>query len=117
MAEKRKHALFFPSGMLSQIRSEAARLDRSLSWCMQRAWTIAREEIMRSQPDDEPAPPGASDDARVEQALYWPEDMLREMQLEAARQDRSLSWLAQRAWRIAAPRIAALSGAEDVEAE
>ena len=35
------------------------------------------------------------------QSLYFPEDMLREIQDEATRQDRSLSWIVQRAWLIA----------------
>jgi uncharacterized small protein (TIGR04563 family) len=34
------------------------------------------------------------------QSLYFPEDMLREIQEEATRQDRSLSWIVQKAWRI-----------------
>ena len=32
------------------------------------------------------------------QSLYFPEDMLKEIQDEAARQDRSLSWIVQKAW-------------------
>ena len=39
------------------------------------------------------------------QSLYFPEDMLQEMKQEAARQDRSLSWIVQRAWQIAKDRI------------
>ncbi len=35
------------------------------------------------------------------QSLYFPEDMLKEIQTEAARQDRSLSWIVQKAWKIA----------------
>ena len=35
------------------------------------------------------------------QSLYFPEDMLREIQEEANRQDRSLSWVVQQAWKIA----------------
>ena len=35
------------------------------------------------------------------QSLYFPEDMLREIQEEANRQDRSLSWIVQKAWKIA----------------
>ncbi|MCA9538350.1 MAG: TIGR04563 family protein [Myxococcales bacterium] len=35
------------------------------------------------------------------QSLYFPEEMLKEIQEEAARQDRSLSWIVQKAWRIA----------------
>jgi uncharacterized small protein (TIGR04563 family) len=34
------------------------------------------------------------------QALYFPAEMLADLQREAARQDRSISWLVQQAWRI-----------------
>ncbi|MCC6898279.1 MAG: TIGR04563 family protein [Polyangiaceae bacterium] len=33
--------------MLQEIKDEAARLDRSLSWVVQRAWTMARLEIKK----------------------------------------------------------------------
>ena len=39
------------------------------------------------------------------QSLYFPEDMLKEIQNEAARQDRSLSWIVQKAWKIARTEI------------
>lgn len=35
------------------------------------------------------------------QNLYFPSDMLGELQTEAHRQDRSISWLIQQAWKIA----------------
>lgn len=35
------------------------------------------------------------------QALYFPSEMLGELQAEAKRQDRSISWLIQQAWKIA----------------
>jgi len=35
------------------------------------------------------------------QSLYFPEDMLHEIEREARRQDRSLSWIIQQAWKIA----------------
>ena len=34
------------------------------------------------------------------QNLYFPGDMLTELQNEGKRQDRSISWLIQQAWRI-----------------
>lgn len=43
--DKRKQSLYFPDLMLQEIKDEAARLDRSLSWIVQRAWKIARTEI------------------------------------------------------------------------
>ena len=35
------------------------------------------------------------------QALYFPAEVLAELQMEAKRQDRSLSWLIQQAWKRA----------------
>lgn len=45
--DKRKQSLYFPESMLQEIKEEAARLDRSLSWVVQRAWKIARLEIKK----------------------------------------------------------------------
>jgi uncharacterized small protein (TIGR04563 family) len=45
--DKRKQSLYFPEEMLEQIREEALRQDRSLSWIIQRAWLIARDELKR----------------------------------------------------------------------
>ncbi len=42
---KRKQSLYFPEEMLEEIKAEATRQDRSLSWIVQRAWRVAREEI------------------------------------------------------------------------
>jgi uncharacterized small protein (TIGR04563 family) len=39
------------------------------------------------------------------QSLYFPETMLTEIQEEATRQDRSLSWIVQKAWKIARTEI------------
>ncbi len=48
------------------------------------------------------------------QSLYFPEDMLREIQHEATRQDRSLSWIVQKAWKIARGTIAQYPSVNDV---
>jgi uncharacterized small protein (TIGR04563 family) len=40
------------------------------------------------------------------QSLYFPEAMLKEIQEEALRQDRSLSWTIQQAWRLSRGRLA-----------
>jgi uncharacterized small protein (TIGR04563 family) len=47
------------------------------------------------------------------QSLYFPEEMLREIQEEATRQDRSLSWIVQQAWRSARAQLARMPGRED----
>jgi len=48
------------------------------------------------------------------QSLYFPEDMLEEMQVEATRQDRSLSWIVQQAWKLAKEQIAKYPGINDL---
>jgi uncharacterized small protein (TIGR04563 family) len=46
-SDKRKQSLYFPEEMLKEIQDEATRQDRSLSWIVQKAWKIARKEIMK----------------------------------------------------------------------
>lgn len=48
------------------------------------------------------------------QSLYFPEDMLQEMQREARRQDRSLSWIVQQAWKLARSELRKIPSANDV---
>jgi uncharacterized small protein (TIGR04563 family) len=55
----------------------------------------------------------ASADKR-KQSLYFPEEMLKEIQDEANRQDRSLSWIVQQAWRIARGEIKKFPSVNDV---
>jgi uncharacterized small protein (TIGR04563 family) len=43
--DKRKQSLYFPGEMLAELQAEAERQDRSLSWLVQRAWSIARSRI------------------------------------------------------------------------
>jgi uncharacterized small protein (TIGR04563 family) len=45
--DKRKQSLYFPEEMLREIQAEAVRQDRSLSWIVQQAWRIARDEVRR----------------------------------------------------------------------
>ncbi len=48
------------------------------------------------------------------QSLYFSEEMLREIQEEATRQDRSLSWIVQQAWRSARAQMAKIPGINDL---
>jgi len=48
------------------------------------------------------------------QSLYFPEDMLNEIQIEANRQDRSLSWIVQQAWKIARGEVLRFPSVNDV---
>ncbi len=48
------------------------------------------------------------------QSLYFPEDMLDEIQREATRQDRSLSWIVQQAWKVARAELRRMPSPNDV---
>jgi uncharacterized small protein (TIGR04563 family) len=56
MHDKRKQSLYFPVGMLEEVVAEATRMDRSLSWVVQKAWEIAKEKLREL-----PAAPGAGE--------------------------------------------------------
>ncbi len=45
-----KQCLSFPAHMLQEIEKEAVRLDRSVSWVVQRAWKLGRAEIKKLDP-------------------------------------------------------------------
>ena len=52
--DKRKQSLYFPEAMLDEIQKEAHRLQRSMSWVVQRAWKHARKEIKSVPGSNEP---------------------------------------------------------------
>ncbi|MGE0548031.1 MAG: TIGR04563 family protein [Kofleriaceae bacterium] len=128
MPEKVEQPLFFPEPMLEHIRSEAVRIDRSASWCAQRAWLLARTTLIAlpTVTDGvEPAPSPERDELELQltarfqladapkqkQTLFFPQDMIIEIHGEARRLDRSMSWMVQAAWCVAAPSIAQLPDA------
>jgi len=65
-SDKRKQSLYFPEDMLKEIQEEANRQDRSLSWIVQKAWKIARKEIMKYPSVNEF--PGEDDEKEKEEA-------------------------------------------------
>ena len=48
------------------------------------------------------------------QSLYFPVNMLEEMQKEAERQERPLSWIMQQAWKLSRMKISAFPSVEDL---
>jgi uncharacterized small protein (TIGR04563 family) len=48
------------------------------------------------------------------QSLYFPEEMLTEIQHEAERQDRSMSWIVQQAWKLARAEMKRIPSVNDV---
>ncbi|MBN1652985.1 MAG: TIGR04563 family protein [Deltaproteobacteria bacterium] len=57
--DKRKQSLYFPEDMLNDLKKEAERVDRSLSWVVQRCIKAAMKEIksMPSSTLPEPSSP------------------------------------------------------------
>ncbi len=49
------------------------------------------------------------------QSLYFPDEMLAEIQQQALRLDRSLSWIVQQAWRSARAQVAGFPGPEELQ--
>lgn len=47
------------------------------------------------------------------QSLYFPEEYLDEIRAESIRQDRSMSWLVQKAWEIGREHIMQFPSAND----
>jgi uncharacterized small protein (TIGR04563 family) len=47
------------------------------------------------------------------QSLYFPEEYLDEIRAESIRQDRSMSWLVQKAWEISRETIKSFPSAND----
>ena len=45
--QKKKVTLYFNAAMLAETQKEALRQDRSVSWIIQAAWRLARDEIRR----------------------------------------------------------------------
>ena len=44
---KKKVTLYFNAGVLGETQHEAIRQDRSISWIIQAAWRLARDEVRR----------------------------------------------------------------------
>ena len=62
--DKRKQSLYFPESMLQEIQKEAARLDRSLSWIVQRCVKIGLSDI-RKLPSVNDIADGEDDDPKA----------------------------------------------------
>ena len=59
--DKRKQSLYFPEEMLGSLQHEAERLDRSLSWVVQRCVKIGITQLKELPSTDAPAVPEPQD--------------------------------------------------------
>jgi uncharacterized small protein (TIGR04563 family) len=110
-SEKNEQRILMPEPMLQEIVRHAQRLDRSLSWCAQRAWRIARADIFKLVGDRKMQQTSgtrysAVDTSRnLKQTLFFPLEMLDEIRTQAKRQDRTISSVMQQAWHLAISEI------------
>lgn len=72
--------------------------------CLDTEWLRCVNARLRTIRSTTPGGFMAGSDKR-KQSLYFPEEMLKEIQEEATRQDRSLSWIVQKAWKISRKEI------------
>ncbi|HSZ82704.1 MAG TPA: TIGR04563 family protein [Polyangia bacterium] len=70
---KKKVTLYFSSSMLEETQREAIRQDRSISWIIQAAWRMSRDEVKKlpdvagtaTPPASPPQPPVVPPPSRV----------------------------------------------------
>lgn len=92
--------MYLEGWMVDQMRAEAARLDLSISALVQEAWKIARAQMQAAPVVGVPM---GLDWSRA--SLYFPDGMIAQMEAEAERLDRPVSWVAAQAWAIARAEI------------
>ena len=44
--DERKVSLYFPHDLLVELKAEAKRQDRTMSWLIRRSWSLAKREII-----------------------------------------------------------------------
>lgn len=103
MSEKKAHPVQLPRAISQSIGDAAYRLDRSLSWCVQRAWDYAGNKIadQREEADQIYQALTGGDSKQVAHSFFFPVAMLAAIESEAERCGESFSWAVQRAWCLA----------------
>ena len=62
---KKKVTLYFSAAMLEETQREAIRQDRSISWIIQAAWRLSRDEVRKVPNVVGLTPPGPASGKRV----------------------------------------------------
>ena len=94
-----------PSVMLKDIETYALHVERPTGWCVRMAWSLAALEIEGYSADDSTVETGLFSGLRQPQPVALTDGTWRTIRQEAARLDRSPSWVVQQAWRIARPHF------------
>jgi len=94
-----------PTPMLRDMQKQASRLDRSVSWCVSLAWTLAAEEVRAWRADDPTETSQLLKGSKRQETMTVPASTWRQLANESARLDRSPSWLVQQTWLAARPKV------------
>jgi uncharacterized small protein (TIGR04563 family) len=99
--------LHLPDTVLADMEAEASAAGRRLSWSIERAWLISRDVLRAEAPGtgygDECESLNEQGDLQPHTArkIFFAPETMAELRSEADRRDGSVSWLVQRAWRLA----------------
>jgi uncharacterized small protein (TIGR04563 family) len=94
-----------PTPMLRDMQNQAGRLDRSVSWCVALAWTLAADEVRGWRADDVTGTSRLLQGRKRPETMTIPGSTWRQLADESARLDRSPSWLVQQTWLAARPKV------------
>ena len=92
--------LFWPEAMIQSLNELASRLDYSLSRLVQKAWLVGNGALSETTNDELPR-----DGAPRKQSIYLPIEIYEELRDTATRENRSMSFIVQRALGNAWPVI------------
>lgn len=100
-----RKGLYLTRGICRQVEAEIQRTGLSFSEVIRRAWAK-----VHGPPSDETPPVTRikrplHGEGPVRLSTYLPLSVLREIDLEAMRQQRPLSWIVRRAWEVARDEI------------
>jgi len=99
--------LHFPTPMLRDIEKQARRLDQGVGHCLRLAWNLATTEIGDEETQRELGQNRLLKGRKRPQRVELPLITWHDVTVEAERQDRSRSWILQRAWLLARRRLMA----------
>ncbi len=93
--------------MLRDIEKQAHRLDGGIGHCLRLAWNLASAEIGDAEARERVGASRLLRGRKRPQPVELPLITWHDVTVEAERQDRSRSWVLQRAWLLARQRLLA----------
>ncbi len=99
------HVVHLPTPLLADLEQHAQRLGKQVSWCLRMAWNLASPQLSDPHALRSVALDPLLEGPKQVHTVSLPVAAWLQVALEAERLDRSRSWLLQRVWLLARPRI------------